>query len=173
MRNDRNAGRDEDAVQIDVSSASMPRAPSEHDLEAGPRVDSRAGRFGSAFRIPRRDGPGWATISDILRHPFKAGTNTAAPIDLVMLRSSSCWMFRASFESYRAISEKLFFSRQCDSTGTRMAPRSGCWSEQEAGMAQLDDDVGLVMKKVKDMGVDDNTIVVFTTDSRHVCGSVI
>ena len=32
-------------------------------------------------------------------------------------------------------------------------------------MAQLDDDVGLVMKKLKDIGVDDNTIVVFTTDN--------
>ncbi len=39
------------------------------------------------------------------------------------------------------------------------------WSEEEAGMAQLDDDVGLMMKKIKDMGVDDNTIVVFTTDN--------
>ena len=32
-------------------------------------------------------------------------------------------------------------------------------------MAQLDDDIGLVMKKLKDMGEDDNTIVVFTTDN--------
>jgi arylsulfatase len=39
------------------------------------------------------------------------------------------------------------------------------WSIQEAGMAQLDDDVGLVMKKLKDMGVDNDTIVVFTTDN--------
>jgi arylsulfatase A-like enzyme len=39
------------------------------------------------------------------------------------------------------------------------------WSEEEAGMAQLDDDIGLVTKKLKDMGVDDNTIVVFTTDN--------
>jgi arylsulfatase A-like enzyme len=39
------------------------------------------------------------------------------------------------------------------------------WSIHEAGMAQLDDDVGLVMKKLKDIGVDDNTIVVFTTDN--------
>ena len=39
------------------------------------------------------------------------------------------------------------------------------WSEEEAGMAQLDDDIGLVMKKLKDIGVDDNTIVVFTTDN--------
>jgi arylsulfatase len=39
------------------------------------------------------------------------------------------------------------------------------WSEEEAGMAQLDDVVGDVMKKLKDMGVDENTIVVFTTDN--------
>ena len=39
------------------------------------------------------------------------------------------------------------------------------WSEQEAGMAQLDDDIGLVMKKLKDIGEDENTIVVFTTDN--------
>ncbi len=36
------------------------------------------------------------------------------------------------------------------------------WSEEEAGMAQLDDDIGLVMQKLKDLGLDDNTIVVFT-----------
>jgi arylsulfatase len=39
------------------------------------------------------------------------------------------------------------------------------WSEEEAGMAQLDDDIGLVMKKIKDLGEDDNTIVLFTTDN--------
>ena len=39
------------------------------------------------------------------------------------------------------------------------------WSIQEAGMAQLDDIVGSVMQKLKDMGVDDNTILVFTTDN--------
>ncbi|AOB33972.1 arylsulfatase [Bordetella sp. H567] len=39
------------------------------------------------------------------------------------------------------------------------------WSISEGGMAQLDDDVGLVLKKLKDLGIDDNTIVVFTTDN--------
>jgi arylsulfatase len=39
------------------------------------------------------------------------------------------------------------------------------WSIHEAGMAQLDDDIGLVMKKLTEMGVDDNTIVIFTTDN--------
>ncbi len=39
------------------------------------------------------------------------------------------------------------------------------WSIEEAGMAQLDDIVGAVMQKVKDLGVDDNTIIVFSTDN--------
>jgi len=45
-----------------------------------------------------------------------------------------------------------------------MTPENS-WTIQEAGMAQLDDDVGLIMQHLKDMGVDDNTIVVFTTDN--------
>jgi arylsulfatase A-like enzyme len=39
------------------------------------------------------------------------------------------------------------------------------WSEQEAGMAQLDDIVGSVMTYLKDNGLDENTIVVFSTDN--------
>ena len=39
------------------------------------------------------------------------------------------------------------------------------WSIHEAGMAQFDDDIGLVMQKLKDLGVDDNTIVLITTDN--------
>jgi arylsulfatase A-like enzyme len=39
------------------------------------------------------------------------------------------------------------------------------WSIQEAGMAQLDDIVGAVMKYVKDAGIDGDTIVGFTTDN--------
>jgi arylsulfatase A-like enzyme len=39
------------------------------------------------------------------------------------------------------------------------------WGIYEAGMAQLDDVVGAVFKKLKDEGLDDNTIVVFTTDN--------
>jgi len=43
-------------------------------------------------------------------------------------------------------------------------PENG-WSTEEGGMAQLDDIVGGVMQKLKELGVDDNTIVVFTTDN--------
>jgi len=39
------------------------------------------------------------------------------------------------------------------------------WTIHEAGMAQLDDIVGSVMQYLKDNGLDDNTIVMFTTDN--------
>jgi arylsulfatase len=43
-------------------------------------------------------------------------------------------------------------------------PENG-WTVEEAGMAQLDDIVGSVMKYVKVNGLDDNTIIIFTTDN--------
>src|SRR6516225_475075 len=36
---------------------------------------------------------------------------------------------------------------------------------EEAGMAQMDDDVGALLKHIKDIGEEDNTIVIFTTDN--------
>src|SRR6202012_3461308 len=36
---------------------------------------------------------------------------------------------------------------------------------EEAGMAQLDDDIGELLKHLDDIGVADNTIVIFTTDN--------
>jgi arylsulfatase A-like enzyme len=43
-------------------------------------------------------------------------------------------------------------------------PENG-WSIEEAGMAQLDDVVGAVLAHLRDNGLDDNTIVIFTTDN--------
>jgi len=43
-------------------------------------------------------------------------------------------------------------------------PENG-WSIEEAGMAQVDDIVGAVMQKLKDEGLEDNTILAFTTDN--------
>jgi arylsulfatase len=43
-------------------------------------------------------------------------------------------------------------------------PENG-WSIEEAGMAQLDDVVGAVLAHLRENGLDNNTIVIFTTDN--------
>src|SRR5262245_36876095 len=47
----------------------------------------------------------------------------------------------------------------------KMRTAENGWTIEEAGMAQLDDIVGSVMKYLKDNGLDQNTIIAFSTDN--------
>ena len=66
-----------------------------------------------------------------------------------------CWLNPSRMHVVTHLSDKYEKTR---------TPQNG-WSVYEAGMAQLDDIVGSVMKKLADLGVEDDTIVVFTTDN--------
>jgi arylsulfatase len=56
------------------------------------------------------------------------------------------------------------YTHLSDEYASRMTPTNG-WYPYEAGMAQLDDEVGAVMKKLQNDGLDGDTILVFTTDN--------
>jgi arylsulfatase len=66
-----------------------------------------------------------------------------------------CWLNPTRMHVVTHLSEKY----------EKMRTSENGWSISEAGMAQLDDIVGALMRKLKDDGLDDNTIVVFTTDN--------
>jgi arylsulfatase len=48
---------------------------------------------------------------------------------------------------------------------TAMQTAENTWGIEEAGMKQMDDCIGAVIQNLKDLGVYDNTIIVFTTDN--------
>lgn len=65
------------------------------------------------------------------------------------------WLNPTRMHVYTHLSEKY---------AKMQTPENG-WYTEEAGMAQLDDIVGSVMSKVKEMGIDGDTIIIFTTDN--------
>jgi arylsulfatase A-like enzyme len=65
------------------------------------------------------------------------------------------WLNPTRMHAFTHLSEKYENMR---------TPENG-WTIEEAGMAQLDDVVGAVMQKLRDLNIENNTILVFSTDN--------
>src|SRR5499425_3344183 len=125
-----------------------------------PTVDPRWGKVGKQKIID--EGP-------LPPHPTDGIKHNMETVDDVILQHAMDFIDKSKKDS------KPFF---CWLNPTRMhvvthlspkyqkmrTPENG-WNVYEAGMAQVDDIVGTVLKKLKDAGLDDNTIVVFSTDN--------
>jgi arylsulfatase A-like enzyme len=140
----------------------------------GPRnlVHSWATNTDDPTEMPRWGKIGKQKIEDagpLPPHPMPGIKYNMETVDWDFLSASTAWMDKA------IAAQKPFF---CWINPTRMhvvthlSPKyeamrnsKNGWTQSEAGMAELDDEVGAVMQYLKDKGVDDNTIVMFTSDN--------
>lgn len=90
-------------------------------------------------------------------------------VDKEFLDGATAFMRKAKDEDkpfflYLNPSRMHVFTHLPDEYAKKQTSENG-WYTYEAGMAQLDDIVGSVLSEVKNLGVADDTIVVFTTDN--------
>jgi arylsulfatase A-like enzyme len=125
-----------------------------------PTVDPRWGKVGKQKIVD--EGP-------LPPHPIQGIKYNMETIDEVILDHAVKFMEKAvadgkPFFCYLNPSRMHVATHLSDKYQKMRTPENG-WGVYEAGMAQLDDIVGAAVKKVKDLGIDDNTIIVFTTDN--------
>ena len=123
-------------------------------------VDPRWGKVGKQKIVD--EGP-------LPPHPIDGIKHNMETIDEVILDHAMKFVDKAvadgkPFFLYLNPSRMHVVTHLSDKYQKMRTPENG-WGVYEAGMAQLDDVVGGVMKKLKDLGIDDNTIVVFSTDN--------
>jgi len=123
-------------------------------------VDPRWGKVGKQKIVD--EGP-------LPPHPIDGIKHNMETIDEVILDHAMKFVDKAvadgkPFFLYLNPSRMHVVTHLSDKYQKMRTPENG-WGVYEAGMAQVDDIVGGVMKKLKDLGVDDNTIVVFSTDN--------
>jgi arylsulfatase len=125
-----------------------------------PTVDPRWGKVG--MQKIEDEGP-------LPPHPMTGIKYNMETVDDVILDHTLQFMDKAKsdgrpFFIWMNPSRMHVITHLSDKYEKMRTPENG-WGVYEAGMAQLDDVVGAVLKKLKDSGLEDNTIVIFTTDN--------
>src|SRR5499433_18481 len=125
-----------------------------------PTVDPRWGKVGKQKIVD--EGP-------LPPHPVDGVKHSMETVDEVILDHALKFVDKAvadgkPFFLYLNPSRMHVVTHLSEKYQNMRTPENG-WGVYEAGMAQLDDIVGGVMKKLKDLGIEDNTILVFTTDN--------
>jgi arylsulfatase len=123
-------------------------------------VDPRWGKVGKQKIVD--EGP-------LPPHPIDGIKHSMETIDEVILDHAVKFMEKAvaggkPFFCYLNPSRMHVVTHLSEKYEKMRTPENG-WGVYEAGMAQLDDIVGAAMKKIKDLGIEGNTIIVFTTDN--------
>jgi len=123
-------------------------------------VDPRWGKVGKQKIVD--EGP-------LPPHPTKDIKYNMETVDDVILKHTTDFMEKAQkdgkpFFIWMNPTRMHVFTHLSPKYEALRTPENG-WSIQEAGMAQFDDIIGSVMKKLEDMGLADNTIIVVTTDN--------
>jgi arylsulfatase A-like enzyme len=125
-----------------------------------PTVDPRWGKVGKQKIVD--EGP-------LPPHPTEGVKLNMETVDNVILEHTFDFMEKAQkdgkpFFVWLNPTRMHVFTHLSPEYEAMRTPQNG-WGIEEAGMAQFDDIIGDVMKKLEEMGVADNTIVVVTTDN--------
>jgi arylsulfatase len=137
-----------------------------------PTVQPRWGKIGKQKIVnegPLPPFPDMSNVANMHDLPFLKAKHNMTTFDEVLVKASTDFMDKAKKDGkpffvwhnttrmhvWTFLSKK-YSSLQNSKTG---------YGLEEAGMAQLDDSVGALMKHLEDIGEADNTILIFTTDN--------
>jgi arylsulfatase len=113
--------------------------------------------------------PNMSSVPNMHDLPFKKAKYDMTTFDEVLVKASSDFMDKAKkdgkpFFVWHNTTRMHVWTFLAKKYGDMQNSKTN-YGLEEAGMAQLDDSVGALLKHLDDMGEADNTIVIFTTDN--------
>jgi arylsulfatase A-like enzyme len=137
-----------------------------------PTVMPRWGKIGKQKIVdegPLPPYPDMKNVPNMHDLPFLKAKYDMTTFDSVLVKASSDFMDKAKkdgkpFFIWHNTTRMHVWTFLSQKYNAMMNSKTN-YSVQEAGMAQMDDDIGALLKHLEDIGEADNTIVVFTTDN--------